>query len=37
MEREKTKAELVEESIRKRFHKELFSKFAKAINDYDLI
>ena len=37
MEREKTKAELVEESIRKRFHKELFSKFAKAINDYDQI
>lgn len=37
MEREKIKAELVEESIRKRFHKELFSKFAKAINDYDLI
>jgi len=27
----------VEESIRKKFHKELFSKFAKAINEYDLI
>ena len=37
MEREKTKAELVEESIRKRFHKELFFFFLKAINDYDLI
>ncbi len=30
-------AEEVETSIRKRFHKELFSKFAKAINDYELI
>lgn len=29
--------EEVEKSIRKRFHKDLFSKFAKAINDYELI
>lgn len=29
--------EEVEKSIRKRFHKELFSKFAKAVNDYELI
>lgn len=27
----------VEESIRKKFHKEIFSKFCKAINKYDLI
>lgn len=27
----------VEKSIQKKFHKELFSKFAKAINEYDLI
>ena len=31
------KREKVELSIRKKFHKELFSKFAKAINEYDLI
>ena len=29
--------EKVEESIRKKFHKELFSKFAKAINEYELL
>lgn len=29
--------EKIEESIRKKFHKELFSRFAKAINVYDLI
>lgn len=29
--------ERVEESIRKKFHKELFSKFAKGINEYELI
>lgn len=34
---EEVTAEEVEKSIRKRFHKELFSKFARAINDYDLI
>ncbi|MGN0482530.1 MAG: ATP-binding protein [Lachnospiraceae bacterium] len=27
----------IEQSIRKKFHKELFSKFAKAINTYDLV
>ena len=32
-----TKAEDVEKSIRKKFHKELFSKFCKALNEYDLI
>lgn len=31
------KAAEVEKSIRKRFHKELFSKFAKAINEYQLV
>lgn len=31
------KAEDVEISIRKKFHKDIFSKFCKAINDYDLI
>lgn len=34
---EKTIAEEVEKSIRKKFHKELFTKFCKAINEYDLI
>ncbi|MDO4330554.1 MAG: ATP-binding protein [Lachnospiraceae bacterium] len=32
-----TKAEEVEKSIRKRFHKELFSRFARGINDYELV
>lgn len=27
----------IEKSIRKKFHKDIFSKFAKAINEYDLI
>ena len=27
----------IEKSIRKRFHKELFSRFAKAINEYELV
>lgn len=27
----------IEKSIRKKFHKELFSKFAKAINQYELV
>ena len=31
------KAEEVEESLRKRFKKELFTPFCKAINEYDLI
>ncbi len=32
-----SKAFQVEESLRKRFKKELFSKFCRAINEYDLI
>ncbi len=36
-EEELTKAEEVEKGIRKKFHKALFSKFAKAINTYDLV
>ncbi len=35
--KELNRKEKIEESIRKKFHKELFSKFAKAINEYDLI
>lgn len=31
------RAKEIEKSIRKTFHKELFSRFARAINDYDLI
>lgn len=31
------RAEQIELSIRKKFHKELFSKFAKAINEYELV
>lgn len=34
---QKTKAEQVEESIRKKFHKSIFSKFCQAINDYDML
>ena len=34
---EKDKKEKIEQSIRKKFHKELFSRFAKAINTYELI
>lgn len=34
---ELSRAAEVEKSIRKRFHKELFSRFARAINDYDLV
>lgn len=30
-------AEDVEKSLRKRFHKELFSRFARAINEYELV
>ncbi|WP_442855497.1 rhodanese-like domain-containing protein [Clostridium sp. Marseille-P2415] len=29
--------EEIEKSIRKKFHKELFSRFAKAINEYELV
>lgn len=31
------KRERIEKSLRKKFHKELFSRFAKAINTYELI
>jgi tRNA(Ile)-lysidine synthase TilS/MesJ len=31
------RAQEVEKSLRKRFHKEIFSKFAKAINEYELV
>ncbi len=31
------KAEQVEKSIRKKFHKQLFSRFAKAVRDYQLV
>ncbi len=31
------KQEKIELSIRKKFHKDIFSKFAKAINEYDLL
>jgi len=34
---EMTFAEKVELSLRKKFHKEIFSKFCKGINEYDLI
>ena len=30
-------AEEIEKSIRKKFHKQLFSKFAKAVRDYELV
>lgn len=32
-----SRAQEVEKSLRKRFHKEIFSKFAKAINEYELV
>lgn len=31
------RANKVEESLRKKFHKDIFSRFCKAINEYDLI
>lgn len=34
---EKERIKDIELSIRKKFHKELFSKFAKAINEYELV
>ena len=37
MEHDKEKAEQIELSIRKKFHKTLFSRFAKAINEYELV
>lgn len=36
-ENEKERTKQIEVSIRKKFHKELFSKFAKAINEYELV
>lgn len=35
--KELTRAEEIEKSIRKKFHKPLFSKFVKAIKNYDLV
>ena len=35
--RDNDRANKVEESLRKKFHKDIFSKFCKAINEYDLI
>ena len=35
--KELTRAEQIELSIRKKFHKQLFSKFARAINEYNLV
>lgn len=34
---EREKVEQIELSIRKKFHKDTFSKFAKAINEYELV
>ena len=36
-EKENERAREIEKSIRKKFHKVLFSSFAKAINEYDMI
>ncbi len=36
-EEELTRAEQIELSIRKKFHKDLFSRFARAINEYNLV
>lgn len=33
----KEKTQKIEESLRKKFHKDIFSKFARAINEYELI
>lgn len=35
--KEEHSAEEIEKSIRKKFHKQLFSKFAKAVRDYELV
>ncbi len=35
--KEKTRAEEIELSIRKKFHKQIFSRFAKAVREYELI
>lgn len=34
---DRSRAEEIEKSIRKKFHKDLFSKFARAINEYRLL
>lgn len=34
---EPTRAQEIEKSIRKKFHKQLFSRFAKAIREYELV
>ena len=31
------RAEEIEKSIRKKFHKRLFSRFAKAVREYELV
>lgn len=36
-EKEKTRAEEIELSIRKKFHKQIFSRFAKAVKEYELV
>lgn len=36
-ETEKNRCEEIEKSIRKKFHKQLFTRFAKAINTYDML
>jgi tRNA(Ile)-lysidine synthase TilS/MesJ len=36
-EQEETRGDEIERSIRKKFHKSLFSNFAKAINEYELV
>lgn len=37
LEKDKERSEQIELSIRKKYHKQLFSKFAKAINVYELV
>ncbi len=37
MEKQKQREKEVEKSIQKRFHKELFSRFARAVREYELI
>lgn len=37
MQENKEKKDLIEEGIRKQYHKKLFSKFARAINQYELL
>lgn len=35
--KEENRYEEIEKSLRKKFHKDIFSKFAKAINEYELV